>query len=108
MDFRISQFGNNNRSRGCISVLNAADVLEDAGVDLCADLLVLEVLAFEDPVEVVQLVLDLLQLEVVDRRDLHLADDLEARLSLADTELDVQHVVAGRNARKNDRAQPNY
>ena len=68
-------------------------------MDLSADLLVLEVLAFEDPVEVVQLVLDLLQLEVVDRRDLHLADDLEARRPRADTELDV-HVVAGRNDRK--------
>ena len=78
-------------------MLDAADVLEDAGMDLSADLLVLEVLALEDPVEVVQLVLDLLQLEVVDRRDLHLADDLEARLSRADTELDVQHVGAGRD-----------
>ena len=79
--------------------LVAANVLEDAGVDLSADLLVLEVFALEDPVEVVQLVLDLLQLEVVDRRDLHLADDLEARLSLADPELDVQHVVSGKELR---------
>ena len=42
------------------ALLVAADVLEDARVHLLTDLLVFEVLAFEDPVEVVQLVLDLL------------------------------------------------
>ena len=43
-----------------MGLLVAADVLEDARVHLLADCCVLEVLAFEDPVEVVQLVLDLL------------------------------------------------
>ena len=80
---------------------DGADVLEDARVHLLADCGVLEVLVFEDPVEVVQLVLDLLELKVVDGRDLDLADDLEARVAVVrkDLESDVEHVVAGRNAR---------
>ena len=111
------------------TLLVPANVLEDARVHLLADFGVLEVLAFEDPVEVVQLVLNLLggqaigkcnlvfdpsadpheqiwspsKLEVAHRRDLNLADDLELRVAVLDLELHVEHadrVLGARSALK--------